>query len=205
MKPFSFRWVTSRWKSRCNVKALPWLNWWIASSYAWIFRKSNQHKLFCWFRSCRESGKKTISYWDCHLCKYGPNHLAIQETKVESSSYGSEFIALRIACEMVDALRYKLRMLGVPLKGPARMMCDNASVVYNGSFPESTIKKEKSIHMLPLCTWICGIQEDTANLWTIQIQYRWLIDQSINSQSSKAIDWQCIILIIFCANHCYVN
>ena len=44
--------------------------------------------------------------------------------------------------EMVDTLQYKLRMLGIPLKGHARMMCDNASVVYNGSFPESTIKKK---------------------------------------------------------------
>ena len=43
---------------------------------------------------------------------------------------------------MVETLRYKLRMLGVPLEGPARMMCDNSSVVYNGSFPESTLKKK---------------------------------------------------------------
>lgn len=43
---------------------------------------------------------------------------------------------------MVDIIRYKLRMLGVPLLGPACLMCDNASVVYNGSFPESTLKKK---------------------------------------------------------------
>ena len=68
--------------------------------------------------------------------------LCKKQNTVETSSYGSEFIALRSACEMIDSLRYKLRMLGVPLSGPARIMCDNTSVIYNGSFPESTIKKK---------------------------------------------------------------
>ena len=33
-------------------------------------------------------------------------------------------------------------MMGVPLAGPARVMCDNQSVVISGSFPESTSKKK---------------------------------------------------------------
>lgn len=65
-----------------------------------------------------------------------------KQNTVESSTYGSEFLALRTACDLIEATRYKLRMLGVPLSGPARVMCDNTSVIYNGSFPESTIKKK---------------------------------------------------------------
>ena len=38
-----------------------------------------------------------------------------RQNTVESSSFGSEFVALRIATEMIQALRYKLRISGVNL------------------------------------------------------------------------------------------
>ena len=44
--------------------------------------------------------------------------------------------------ELIEGLRYKLRMFGVPLDGPARIFCDNQAVVMNASFPESTLKKK---------------------------------------------------------------
>mgnify|MGYP003328517028 CR=1 FL=1 len=43
--------------------------------------------------------------------------------------------------EMVEGLRYKLRMVGVPVVGPADVFCDNESVVKNTSRPESPLKK----------------------------------------------------------------
>ncbi len=36
-----------------------------------------------------------------------------RQKTVESSSFGSEFVALRIATELIEALRYKLRTFGV--------------------------------------------------------------------------------------------
>jgi len=64
-----------------------------------------------------------------------------KQNTVESSSFGSEFVALRIAKELIVALRYKLRMFGVPLRGPASVLCDNQGVVKNASVPESTLTK----------------------------------------------------------------
>jgi hypothetical protein len=64
-----------------------------------------------------------------------------QQNTVESSSFGSEFVALRIAKEMIVALRYKLRMFGVPIRGPASVLCDNQGVVKNASLPESALSK----------------------------------------------------------------
>ena len=61
---------------------------------------------------------------------------------MEASTFGSEFIALKICTEMVKGLRYKLRMMGIPLDGPANVFCDNNSVVTNSSYPESTLKKK---------------------------------------------------------------
>jgi hypothetical protein len=65
-----------------------------------------------------------------------------RQNTVESSTFGSEFVALKIATELVQGLRFKLRMMGVALDGPANVFCDNKSVVINSSVPESTLKKK---------------------------------------------------------------
>jgi hypothetical protein len=61
---------------------------------------------------------------------------------VETSSFGSEFVAARIAVELIEGLRYKLRMFGVPIDGPTNVFCDNQSVVTNTTIPESTLKRK---------------------------------------------------------------
>lgn len=65
-----------------------------------------------------------------------------RQNTVETSTFGSEFVALKIATELIQGLRYKLRMMGVALDGPANVFCDNNSVVINSSVPESTLKKK---------------------------------------------------------------
>jgi len=64
-----------------------------------------------------------------------------RQNTVEASSFGSEYIALRICTEMVEALRYKLRCFGVPIDGPCDVLCDNQSVVTNSSVPTSVLNK----------------------------------------------------------------
>ena len=51
-------------------------------------------------------------------------------------------MALRIAKDLIVALRYKLRMFGVPVDDPTRVFCDNQGVVKNASLPESTLGKK---------------------------------------------------------------
>jgi hypothetical protein len=65
-----------------------------------------------------------------------------RQSTVETSTFGSEIVALRIAIEMVEGLRYKLRMMGVPIDGPCDLFCDNNSVIQNTSRPESPLKKK---------------------------------------------------------------
>ena len=65
-----------------------------------------------------------------------------RQNTVESSTFGSEFVALRIAVDLIEALRYKLRMFGIPIDGPASVLCDNKSVVTNTTAPESVLKKK---------------------------------------------------------------
>jgi len=65
-----------------------------------------------------------------------------RQNTVESSTFGSEFIAMCIATDLLVALRYKLRMFGVPLCGPANVFCDNQGVVNNTTLPESVLNKK---------------------------------------------------------------
>ena len=67
-----------------------------------------------------------------------------KQNNVESSTFGAEFIALKTGLELTEGLIYKLRMLGVPIDGPARVFCDNEAVVNSGSFPEITLRKKTS-------------------------------------------------------------
>ena len=65
-----------------------------------------------------------------------------RQNSVESSTFSSEFVALRIGVELLEALVFKLQMLGVPVSLPCRVFCDNQAVVMSGSFPEVTLKKK---------------------------------------------------------------
>jgi hypothetical protein len=65
-----------------------------------------------------------------------------RQNTVETSTFGSEFVALRIAVEQLEALRYKLRMFGVPIDGPADVYCDNQSVVDCSSIPQRVLQKK---------------------------------------------------------------
>jgi hypothetical protein len=65
-----------------------------------------------------------------------------RQNTVEASSFGSEFVAMRFAIEQIEAFRYKLRMMGVPIDGPTNIFCDNEAVFTNSTKPESTLKKK---------------------------------------------------------------
>jgi hypothetical protein len=67
-----------------------------------------------------------------------------KQNTVETSSFGSEFVALKVATEMLRGLRYKLRMMGIAVAGPTFIHCDNNSVVINSSRPASTLKKKSN-------------------------------------------------------------
>ena len=44
-----------------------------------------------------------------------------RQNTVESSTFGSELIALKQAVDMLEGLIYKLRMFGIPIYGEARI------------------------------------------------------------------------------------
>jgi hypothetical protein len=61
---------------------------------------------------------------------------------VETSTYGSELVALRITTDLAIKYRYTLHMLGVDRDGPAMMFGDNKSVIINSTMPSSQLKTQ---------------------------------------------------------------
>ena len=70
-----------------------------------------------------------------------------RQNTVEASTFGSEFTAMKNAIELIEAMRYKLRMFGVPIEGATNVFCDNEAVCKNTTLPESTLKKKH--HSIP--------------------------------------------------------
>ena len=65
-----------------------------------------------------------------------------KQSACETSTFGSEFMAMKQACEYIRGLRYKLRMMGIRVDEPAYVFGDNQSVLANTSNPGSTLKKK---------------------------------------------------------------
>ena len=61
-----------------------------------------------------------------------------RQNTVELSTFGSELVAMRICCDLLVALRIKLKMFGVILDGPANVFCDNDGGQKNVIIPESS-------------------------------------------------------------------
>ena len=67
-----------------------------------------------------------------------------KQNSIETSTFGSEFMALKTGMELLEGVRYKLRMMGIEIDGHAHVRVDNMSVVNNSSIPESTLKKKSN-------------------------------------------------------------
>ena len=64
-----------------------------------------------------------------------------KQATVETATYGSEFVAARIATEQIMDLRLTLRYLGVPIQGTTYMFGDNEAVVKSSSIMKSRLHK----------------------------------------------------------------
>ena len=86
----------------------------------------------------RKSRTGFLVHLNCALIHW----MSKKQAGVESSSFGSEFTAMKQCTEYLRGLRYKLRMMGIPVEGPAHIHGDNQSVLANTTIPDSTLKKK---------------------------------------------------------------
>jgi hypothetical protein len=71
--------------------------------------------------------------------------LSKKQSMVETSVFGAKFCAMKHGIENLRSIRYKLRMMGIPMKGASYMYGDNMSVVTNSSKPELTLNKKSNL------------------------------------------------------------
>ena len=67
-----------------------------------------------------------------------------RQKMVETSTYGSELVAGKVATELILEYRYALRMMGAKIDGPALLLGDDNSVVLNCTMPNLVLKKKAS-------------------------------------------------------------
>ena len=72
------------------------------------------------------------------ICYYKKHNI------IETSTFGSEFADLKVGVKIVQCLRYKLRMMGIPIEGAVNMRVNNMSVVNNKYTPESMLRKKSN-------------------------------------------------------------
>ena len=82
-----------------------------------------------------------------------------RQPMVEISTYGLELIATRITMNTTIKARYKLRMLGIPIRESSLLVGDNMLVVLNTTIPSSPLRK-KDLE----CAYNCVKQAITAEI-----------------------------------------
>ena len=88
----------------------------------------------------RRSQTGFFVYLNCALVQW----LSKKQATIETSVFGTEFVAMKIGMESLRGLRYKLRMMGVPIWGPLLIYGDNMAVIHNTQQHESTLKKNSN-------------------------------------------------------------
>ena len=65
-----------------------------------------------------------------------------RQTSVQTSTFGAEFVSLKLAVEHAKMIRYYLRCMGVQVTKTATILCDNKGMVINSMVPQSTMNKK---------------------------------------------------------------
>ena len=90
-----------------------------------------------------------------HILNQTPIHwYSKRQGRVQTATYGSEFMAARTASEQIIGFRYTLGLMGIPLDGPSWMFGDNQSVLTSSTIPESALNKRQnalSYHLVREC------------------------------------------------------
>jgi len=88
---------------------------------------------------CLVSGRSTTGI--LHLLNGTPiDWYSKRQATVETATYGSEFVAARIATDQIIDLRTSLRYMGIPVND-SYMFGDNQSVITSSTIPHSKLNK----------------------------------------------------------------
>ena len=93
-----------------------------------------------WTRYTKKNDDKEVFTGKALIIYYSNN-----QNVIESEEFGAESVALKEATEANIELQYKLKMMGVEIKGEENMLYENQRILLNTSLPESTLKRYLNI------------------------------------------------------------
>ncbi|KAL7472588.1 hypothetical protein ACHAXS_013574 [Conticribra weissflogii] len=67
-----------------------------------------------------------------------------RQSTIEMCTFGAEFVAMKTGVEALCGIRYKLRMMGIPIDGATHIYGDSMYVINNTLKPESLLKKKNN-------------------------------------------------------------
>ena len=79
-----------------------------------------------------------------------------KQTSIETSTFGSEMMAMKQAADYIQGFGYKLSIFGIPVEEPSYMYGDNQSVLAGSTRPESTLKKKAQIIAFHFIRAVCA-------------------------------------------------
>ena len=85
-----------------------------------------------------ESGDQGLGY-TVYMNMAPIDWLSKKQSTCETSVFGAEFVALKVAMEAARGIRCKSRMMGIETTGPTCACEDNMSVMHNIQRPESVL------------------------------------------------------------------
>ena len=95
-----------------------------------------------------------------------------RQNTIATSTFGSKFVAGRIAVDLAVELYYNLRILGTEVKGPTTLFGDNQSMITNTSLPRSTLKnRANNYHRF--CEAITSVIFSIIHCNTPSVRYYW--------------------------------
>ena len=102
------------------------------------FRSRDEEDDICMLVDSDHSGDKIsanqgVAFWYCN------------DSTVERSVICIEFVAMKQGIDALTGLRYKLRMMDIPISGPSYIYSENKSVLHNTSRPESVLRKKRNL------------------------------------------------------------
>ena len=67
-----------------------------------------------------------------------------KQSTIDMYVFEADFLAMNIVMEMLRGIRYKMRMMGVPISVPSCIYLDNMLVIHNTQRPEFTMKNKSN-------------------------------------------------------------
>ena len=84
-----------------------------------------------------------IGKWFLNVCNHGIHAVILKEqSTIEKSGFDGKFVAMKQVIDALRGLRYKLRMMGIPISSLSYTYVDKMSDVNNTSRPESVLRKK---------------------------------------------------------------